>query len=248
MKLRAWLRIGVLPLFLGIVPGINAYGRSEVKNVPPAITKASAEKICLFGEKVEQYPFYVYKDGNSPQNHFHASGAMGDFHDISVDLNNRNNPYSGVSCVKITYTPGASQESGWVGLYWQYPANNWADKPLGYDLRRAKKLTFWARGKEGGEVISTFQVGGIFGAYGDTGSKSIGPIVLSKQWEFHTIDLYNLNKSITVTKENRACWPFMEPLSRISGGFCWATSLDANQGRGITFYLDEIRFESEPSH
>lgn len=231
-------------LLLGSLFSQQSWSQSEEKKVPAAIKPTDTAK-CIIGKKVKAYPFYVYKDGNSAEDHFFASGLMGDFADLSVDLYNKENPYSGSSCVKIAYKPAAVQGTGWAGLYWQYPANNWGDIPTGYDLRRATKLTFWARGEKGGEVINTFQMGGISGKYGDTGAKAIGPITLSKDWKQYAIDLHYVDGSIIFTKENWQCWPFMEPLSRIIGGFCWATSLDVSGKNPIVFYLDEIRFENQ---
>ena len=109
----------------------------------------------------------------------------------------------------------------------------------------ATKLTFWARGKYGGEIISKFQVGGITGKYRDSGIASIGPITLSKEWREYTIDLAKMDNYIIVSEEDKECWPFMEPLSRIIGGFCWATSMTVNHNNNITVYLDEIRFEND---
>ena len=41
---------------------------------------------------------------------------------------------------------------GWAGIYWLSPANNWAKiKGAGYDLTKANRLTFWARGAKGGD-------------------------------------------------------------------------------------------------
>lgn len=204
----------------------------------------SKKAICVMGQKVDTFPFYVYHDGNSAQQAFFATGLMGDLANANVDLYNKEQPYQGESCVKVVYekTPDSI---GWAGLYWQTPANNWGEAQAGYDLQKAKKLTFWARGAKGGEVINIAQVGGIAGKYGDTGNSAIGPIILSKEWTQYTIDLQHVGFEIMFSKESRECWPFMEPLSRIIGGFGWAASLDANQGQGLTLYLDEIRFERE---
>ena len=210
-----------------------------------SIEEIQARAMCVLGKKVESFPFYVYKDGNSVENNFFQTGNMGDFRTFQGDGYSSESPYEGSSCVKITYDVKQDDEYGWAGLYWQYPPNNWGNIPEAYDLTGAAKLTFWARGKYGGEVINKFQVGGIAGEYRDSGVASIGPITLSEEWKKYTIDLTRMNDSIIVTKEDRECWPFMEPLSRIVGGFCWATSMKANRNNSVTFYLDEIRFEAE---
>lgn len=113
----------------------------------------------------------------------------------------------------------------WAGVYWQNPVNNWGSaQNAGYDLSGATKLTFWARGQNGGERIQEFKIGGIMGEYSDSDTAGIGPVVLDKEWKQYTIDLKNRD------------------LKYIIGGFAWSTNLDVNP-EGCTFYLDEIRYE-----
>jgi len=168
--------------------------------------------------------FYIYRDRNALQNHFIPSGWMGDYGDLSIDDASREDPADGKTCFKITYRATVSQGFGWAGIYWQTPENNWGDKNGGFDLTGVKRLTFWARGAKGGEVIGEFKVGGIRGENEDSGSVRIGPITLSREWTHYVIDLADVD------------------LSHIVGGFAWAASYD-NNPNGMTFYLDEIRFE-----
>jgi len=171
------------------------------------------------------FPFYVYADASSLDNHFIPSGWMGDWGDITLDLRCKDNPYSGDTCIKIVYSGKGSQGARWAGIYWQNPPNNWGTQPdAGFDLTGATKLVFWARGEKGGERIEEFKVGGIKGEYGDSDSISIGPVILSKEWKKYEIDLRGRD------------------LSYIIGGFCWATNVDVNP-KGCTFYLDEIKYE-----
>ncbi len=175
-------------------------------------------------EAKEFEEFVVYRDKRYVKNHYIPSGWMGDAGDIKFNDNSKDNPQSGYTCIEIGYTAKFSQNAGWAGVYWQNPANNWGMIKGGYDLTGAKKLTFWARGKEGGEVISEFKMGGITGEYSDSDSASIGPIELTDSWKQYTIDLEGMD------------------LSYISGGFCWVISKIYND-EGCTFYLDEIRYE-----
>lgn len=168
--------------------------------------------------------FYVYSDKGARVNHFAPSGWMGDYGDIKVDDASSEDPADGKTCIKVTYSGKATQGANWAGVYWQHPANNWGDKPGGFDLSPMKRLTFWARGKEGGEKISEFKVGGITGEHGDSDSANIGPVVLSKEWKKYTIELADKN------------------LSHVVGGFCWSASRDDNPN-GFTVYFDEIRYE-----
>ena len=136
----------------------------------------------------------------------------------------RENVHSGNSCMKIKYNARGAQGAGWAGIFWQNPANNWGSQMGGYDLSGYNKLTFWARGEKGGEIIAEFKVGGISGTYSDSDSTSIGPITLTKDWKKYEIDLKGLD------------------LSYISGGFAYTASSKDNP-QGFIFYLDDIKFE-----
>jgi len=154
---------------------------------------------------------------------FFLSGWIGDIEDISFDGASTDNPYSGPSCIKITYSATGLQ--GWGGLYWQYPDENWGDKPDGRNLEGATKLTFWARGKMG-EEKAEFGVGGMTGKYPDSIQPSIstGVIILSNEWKKYTIDLNG------------------KDLSHVISGFFWVTSKDKNPN-GSTIFLDDITYE-----
>jgi hypothetical protein len=178
-------------------------------------------------EKKVNFPFYVYADAASLDNHFCPSGWMPATaaQDLKLDVNWKENPFSGDSCIKIEYRNNSGTR--WAGIYWQNPPNNWGTIPdAGFDLRGATKLVFWARGQKGGEVINEFKMGGISsGEYIDSDSASIGPIQLTSEWKRYEIDLRGRD------------------LSYVIGGFCWATNIDVNDPGGIIFYLDEIKYE-----
>jgi len=169
--------------------------------------------------------FPVYLDNGYFKNHYIPSGWMGDHGDLRINPNWKENVHSRKSCLKIGYTAKASQGNNWAGFYWQNPENNWGMKEgAGFDLSQATKLTFWARGETGEEVIREFKMGGISGAYPDSDTASLGPIVLTQEWEKYTIDLTGMD------------------LSHIIGGFCWVASAMDNPD-GATFYLDDIIYE-----
>jgi len=168
--------------------------------------------------------FSVYTEKWAKDNHFFASGWMGDYGDIEINEGYITNAHSGKTCMKITYKSGRSQGAGWVGVYWQNPPNNWGDQMGGYDLTGYKKLTFWARGQKGGEVISKFSIGGISGMYSDSDSTAMGPVTLTKAWKEYSIDLKGLD------------------LSYISGGFGFSISIN-NNPEGVVFYLDDMNYE-----
>jgi hypothetical protein len=162
----------------------------------------------------------------SVSDRFIPSGWMGDIDDIALNVQSTNNPYSGPECIEIIYSAAKSKGAGWAGIYWQYPENNWGHMPGWNDVfTGAKRLTFWARGLNGGET-SEFKMGGIAGRYSDSVRPAIstGVITLSKEWRQYSI---NLND---------------KDLSHVIGGFCWVTNIIGNP-RGCTIYLDDIRYE-----
>ena len=185
----------------------------------PELTKESTKT---------NFPFYVYADSGSLDNHFIPSGWMPDARtslDVKFDGNWKNYTYSGDSCIRIEYRNNSGTR--WAGITWQQPAGNWGAVPnAGFDLQGAEKLTFWARGDKGDEIINEFKMGGLAsGEYIDSDTASIGPIKLTKEWKKYEIDLRGRD------------------LSYVIGGFAWATSIDVNDPEGIVFYIDEIKYE-----
>lgn len=123
-------------------------------------------------------------------------------------------------CTKVTYQPGAK---GWAGVYWQSPADNWGEKP-GNKIQGATKITFWAVGAKGGEIVE-FKAGGISGKrYQDSFQKSMGSVALTRQWKQYSISLKG------------------DKLSNVLGAFAWVATA-ADNPNGLTFYLDAIRYE-----
>jgi hypothetical protein len=203
---------------------LGGCGRSEPDSSPP-VTSAEASLLdaeSAAGSKMAKIPFYVYKDEGVGG--FVADGWMGDSGDIKMSAGDTARPQSGKTALRFDYSPNASQNARWAGVYWQFPGNPWGKKRAGYDLTGAKKITFWARGEKGGEVIQEFKVGGINGEHRDSDSAAIGPVSLTAQWKQYEIPLEGVD------------------LSYISGGFCWSTNLELNKD-GCTFYLDEIVYE-----
>lgn len=171
-------------------------------------------------------PFVVYGD-KSTQNRFTPSGYMPNGECILMNDSWTENCQEGKSCIKVVYDVVCSAKSRqWAGVYWLNPADNWGDRKGGYNLTGATKLTFWARGEKGGEVIAEFKIGGVGVSreYPDSDTAAIGPVILSKEWRQYSIDLHG------------------KDLSYISGGFAWVANVESNPD-ACTFFLDDIRFE-----
>lgn len=171
----------------------------------------------------QEMPFNIYTDANHKDNHFIPSGWMGDYRAMSINTSYAKNPANGYTCIKITYSGEMPQGAGWVGNYWQNPENNWGSKDGGFNLSKAEKLTFWAKGENGEERLE-FKAGGITGAYADSDIATLGPIELTDEWQKYTISLKGYD------------------FSYISGGFVWAVSRMDNP-YGFIIYLDDIIYE-----
>lgn len=185
----------------------------------------------------KQIPIYI---GNTdkvsvkPPNLFDVSkmfdpsrGHDGDYIDILIDEYSRNEPHSGTTCMEINYTAAGSLGAGWAEIYWLFPKENRGTNPGWKNIFiGTTKLTFWARGNNGGEKAE-FYMGGITGRYSDSVRPAIsmgGVVTLSKDWQHYTIDLTNMD------------------LSHVIGGFRVVIRAPQNPD-GCTVYLDDIRYE-----
>ncbi len=163
------------------------------------------------------------------QNMFIASGWMGDGEYgrkyIEFDGAFETSPKSQPTCIKIQYTFGPRK---WAGIYWQNKPDNWGAKQgNNYSKKGFSKVTFWAKGETGKEVVE-FKAGGIRDSkltYHDSFEETVGRVTLSKEWKQYSIDLESAD------------------LSSVIGGFCWVTSSDYNKQKTIVFYIDEIYYE-----
>jgi exo-beta-1,3-glucanase (GH17 family) len=186
-------------------------------------------------EHISDKTFYIYKEADSPHNHYRPTGYMGDIGDISIDqvFVDPLDPIQ--TSIKIIYSAkgkgpyscsGASP-CNWAGVYWQNPPDNWGTNPdwqeEGYDLSKYKRLLFMAKAEQ--PCTIEFLVGGIKNTYGDSlKDPRKKTVTLTQEWEEIEINLGS------------------DDLSFIIGGFAWVAEAKKNSG-GATFYLKNIRFE-----
>lgn len=193
----------------------DTHGGAAVANVPLFVQSDGptplAQKAAL--------PLVLYGPSTRGALPFTPAGYMGNAAAITMDDASTDAPHAGKTSLKVSY----SASDNWGGVVWQNPANDWGDHPGGWDLTGAKALTFWARGAQGGEVV-TFQFGllGKDKTYPDTATGKLDRVALTKTWKPYTLDLKGLD------------------LSRIKTGFCWTL---AATGKPVTFYLDDIRWQ-----
>ena len=188
-------------------------GGAAVANVP---LRVSALQDLPPAEKVE-LPFVLYDEPNSG-NSYVPSGWMGNTQAMSLDQESNDNPKSGAHCIEFKY----SKQDNWGGVVWQSPPDDWGEKPGGYDLTGAKRLSFWGRGGVGGEKIKFgFGILGREKKYFDT-AKDEMTVTLESTWKQYTFDLSNAD------------------LTRIKSGFYLTV---AGQSEPIQFFLDRVVFE-----
>jgi hypothetical protein len=190
----------------------NAHGGAATGSLPIKVKGPPARYV----PPVLNMPVVVV--GEDAKGAYVPSGWMGDAKAIEMDADCTENPHRGKSCLRVTF----SQPGGWGGVVWQTPPNDWGDKPGGFDLGAAEHLTFWARGKEGGEKVKFgFGLIGIEKKYHDSGKAEI-EVTLTSDWKQYTIDLS----------------PF--DLGCVKSGFRWSVG---GQGRPVTFYLSDVQYE-----
>ena len=146
------------------------------------------------------------------------SGWVGNYAAVGYAGDCTTSPRSGKTCLKLEYRA----TNDWGGIVWQNPANDWGDKPGGFNLTGAEKLTFWARGEAGGEKVD-FSYGGIRPdkPFPDSSDGKVG-VELTTEWKQYALDLTG------------------KDLSCIKSGFGWSAR---GTGKPVTFYLDDIRYE-----
>jgi len=131
--------------------------------------------------------------------------------------------HAGPGCMRWTFKPGGV----WANVLWWPPGCRLDTlNTCGIDLlaqgglSAIDRLTFWARGDKGGEIIE-FKIGG--GAALPKSARS-RKATLESDWRQYEIDLTGLD------------------LTNASGLFIWAAA-DQENPRGAVFYLDSILFE-----
>lgn len=160
------------------------------------------------------------------EGYYYPSGWMGDGEKGTkhVQLNDqwKENPHSAPTCIRISYQPGGK---GWAGVYWQYPDGNWGDQP-GRKIEAATKLSFWARGAKGGELVE-FKAGGINAEgkkHADSFEKTLGTVELKTDWQRFELALGGADTS------------------SVLAAFAWVATRNGNPD-GLTFFVDDIRYE-----
>jgi hypothetical protein len=166
----------------------------------------------------------------SVSGYFAPSGWMGDGEEgdkyVKLEAKCTDNPHSGRDCEKVTYSH-SEDTKGWAAIAYQYPENNWGQQK-GADLKQGNytHLTFWARGRKGGERVK-FIAGGQTrpnAKYPASFEADTGVVTLTDKWRQYSIDLRG------------------KDLSNVASGFAWTIRQADNEG-DVVFFLDDIQYE-----
>jgi hypothetical protein len=114
-------------------------------------------------------------------------------------------------------------------VFWQYPLDNWGQRPGLAVAAGAQKVTFWARGVAGGEKV-TFLAGGEKGTgmpYQDT-LAAMRTEVLTTTWQMYSIDLAGQSYN---------------PGTGVLGGFGWTVDATDVAAGTMNFRVDGIQWQ-----
>ena len=139
-----------------------------------------------------------------------------------LDVASTVHPYTGTFCAKMSYNRTREE---WIGV-WIQGTGDWNRGPgIGEDLTGATKLTFYARGEQGGEIV-TFAYGysDPSGQHGTTDSShGEQTIRLTPAWDEYSFDLSE------------------EPVSYINGLFMVVIDKESNPEE-VVIYIDNISY------
>lgn len=127
-------------------------------------------------------------------------------------------------CYRVTYTPAAQR---WAGMYWQYPENNWGTSPGKLVETGASRVTFYAAGAIGGEVLQ-------FLAGGENDAR------LPYHDEFKAMTTITLTPVLTQYQIDIAGRTYE---SGVLGAFAWTFAAPEGSRTPLELYLDTIRWE-----
>ncbi len=205
------------------------------KPVDTSLHPSAVRAFDYLYEVMDQFhdSFNVYTDFARAGNHFTPSGWMGYRNGLTLNDIWTDTCYSGDSCIHLTYATGGEN---WAGIYWQSTKDNWGEQEnAGFNITDATKLTFWAKGEQGGEKIA-FYLGGIAGTYPDSIAKVYveGCIQSGKDC---FVTLTNGWKQYTINLDDK-------DLTHVVGGFAFVTNTE-NNPTGALFYIDEIKYNKK---
>lgn len=204
--------VGGYRLFAYVTDG---HGGAAVANIPLYVRGTAKDS----PGKLAKLPMYLYDEAGRANPPYIPSGWMGNTKALKFDDRCKVQPHSAKTCIRIDDT--AHQQ--WGAIAWQNPANDFEDKPGGWNLKGSKWLSVWLRGQTGKETVTNeFGVLGRDKKFPDSAKAKRANIKLSTEWRKYTLDATG------------------KDMSRIKTGFVVSFR---GAGRPTTIYVDDCRFE-----
>ncbi|HYH65097.1 MAG TPA: glycoside hydrolase family 2 TIM barrel-domain containing protein [Urbifossiella sp.] len=195
----------------------DGHGGAAVANVPVFVKGPPAKSPAGAPAKL---PLVVYDEAGRKGAPYVASGYMGATKSLKLDERCETRPHGGKTCIRVDY----AAPDGWAGVAWQHPADDWGDKPCGWDLTGAKRLSVWMRGETGDETVTIeFGILGREKRFPDTAKVSRADVRLSTEWREYTLDV-----------------PANADMTRIKTGFVFTLR---GAGKPTTFFIDDCQFQ-----
>jgi len=116
----------------------DEYKNAGIATTSINVVDKTTEKRQYLVPRVE-LPFYVYKDNRDLP--YTPSAYMGDYEALTVNLNHKEVTHSGETAIKISY----NASTGWYGIGFVNPADDWGDILGGYNISGAETFGFVQR-------------------------------------------------------------------------------------------------------
>jgi hypothetical protein len=182
--------------------------------------------------KLERW--FVYRDADSEGNHGHWTNFMAKDNKELIEpfrLADKVEPAFGETCIKATVKFQAA--SDWCGVAVSCAPDYWGEQPsdAAFDLKKATKLVFYARGENGGESIQVKVAVAGDKKFGDSAKipAATSWLTLKKTWQPYELP-------INAKRTN---------LERVVTPFCFVTDKAHNRADEITVYFDHVYFVME---
>jgi hypothetical protein len=162
---------------------------------------------------------------------FIPSGWMGDSEGLKVDPDSMDHPHSPPKCQQWSYKPSPRGGAGWAAVAWQFPENNWGDRPgKDWSGRGFRQVSVWARGvRDGVGTLPKLQ----FKAGGGTAPGKLYQasfevqgdfVTLTEDWRQYTLDFNGQN------------------LRQVISALVVVIKAQDVGPKGATFYLDDLEY------
>lgn len=231
--MKTWPVRALCVLLAAILTACGASARETAAVAPESASAAIAAQLAEHDGRL-----YVYRDSIDGWNFFTQRAWMGSHgvkpSDMQQDytkevhsgttaircaVNFQKLDWGGYMCLNGALAPGETE-----------PVATFGEVDAGVDLSGATALTFYARGKEGGERVEFFCAGLGYNEFGPSApfadsapKQTLGAVALTDEWKEYTIDLSAADMGYT------------------GNGFSWVAAAGDNKDReDIEFYIDDI--------